>query len=409
MKLLSKSFFVLFLLMSLSLVAQSRKELESQRKKIKAEIEEVNKLLSQTDKKEKNVLEEIKDINQKIAIRTRYINSINKETQALSKEISTNEKSIQKLDKNLTALKKDYADMIFKSYKSKSQQSRTMFLLSSQNFYQAYKRLQYMKQYTSFRKTQGEEIVSETFKIKQLNDSLSLKKKAKDTLILSEKKQKDQIESDKKSKQVLITQINKNQKKYKRTLQAKIKAEKRISDKIDKIIREAIARSRAEAAKKKKTTTTTKTKGFSLSPEAKVLATRFESNKGRLPWPVSNGYISRKYGKQKHPVFPGIQINSSGLHFTSQRGTKAESIFNGKVTEIILNEGGKKTVVVRHGNYFSAYNNLENIYVKKSDTVSTGQILGQVFTDKVTKKTTLVFILYKNTQKLNPSSWISKR
>ena len=92
----------------------------------------------------------------------------------------------------------------------------------------------------------------------------------------------------------------------------------------------------------------------------------------------SNGYISRRYGKQKHPVFPGIQINSSGLHFTSQRGTKAESIFNGKVTEIILNDGGKKTVVVRHGNYFSAYNNLENIYVKKGDTVSTGQILGQV-------------------------------
>ncbi|MGB0891902.1 MAG: murein hydrolase activator EnvC family protein [Flavobacteriaceae bacterium] len=408
MKSISKSFFVLLFLINLSLVAQTRKELEAQRKKIKAEIEEVNKLLSQTDKKEKNVLEEIKDINQKIAIRTRYINSINKEANALSKEISTNEKSIKKLDKNLTALKKDYADMIFKSYKSKSQQSRTMFLLSSQNFYQAYKRLQYMKQYTSFRKKQGEEIVSETFKVKRLNDSLLLKKKAKDTLILSEKKQKEQIESDKKSKQILISQINKNQKKYKKTLQAKIKAEKRISDKIDKIIRDAIARSRAAAAKKN-AAATKKTKGFALSPEAKKLASRFESNRGRLPWPVSNGYISRKYGKQKHPVFPGIQINSSGLHFTSQRGTKAESIFNGKVTEIILNEGGKKTVVVRHGNYFSAYNNLENIYVNKGDTVSTGQILGQVFTDKITKKTTLVFILYKNTQKLNPSSWISKR
>ena len=399
---------MLFLLMSFSLVAQTRKELEAQRKKIKSEIEEVNKLLSQTDKKEKNALEEIKDINQKIAIRTRYINSINKETAALSKEILTNEKSIKKLDKNLTALKKDYASMIFKSYKSKSQQSRTMFLLSSQNFYQAYKRLQYMKQYTAFRKKQGEDIVAQTFVVKRLNDSLTLKKKAKETLLLSEKNQKEKIESDKKQQEVLISKINKNQKKYKKSLQAKIKAEKRISDKIDKIIREAIARSRAEAAKKKKKTVT-KTKGFSLSPEAKKLAARFESNKGRLPWPVSNGYVSRRYGKQKHPVFPGIQINSSGLHFTSQRGTKAESIFNGKVTEIILNDGGKKTVVIRHGNYFSAYNNLESIYVKKGDTVSTGQILGQVFTNKVTNKTTLIFILYKNTQKLNPSSWISKR
>lgn len=408
MKLTSIRFFILFLLINVSLVAQTRKELEAQRKKIKAEIEEVNKLLSQNNRKEKDVLEEIKDINKKIDVRTRFINSINLESKALSKEITDNEREIKKLDKNLTALKKDYADMIFKSYKSKSQQSRVMFLLSSQNFYQAYKRLQYMKQYTSFRKKQGEEIVAETFKIKQLNDSLSLKKKAKDTLILSEKAQKAQIELEKKSQQKLIAEINKNQKKYKRTLQAKIKAEKRISDKIDKAIRDAIARSRAAAAKKN-AAATKKTKGFALSPEAKKLASRFEANKGRLPWPVSNGYISRRFGKQKHPVFPGIEINSSGLHFTSQRGTKAESIFNGKVTEIILTEGGKKTVVVRHGNYFSAYNNLETIYVKKGDTVSTGQILGQVFTDKVTNKTTLTFVLSKNTQKLDPASWISKR
>ena len=406
MKLLFKRFFVLFALMNLSLVAQTRKELERQRKKVKAEIEEVNKLLVRSEKKEKNALEELQDIRQQIEVRNRLITIINLEAKALSKEIYVNEKEIEKLNKKLLQLKKDYANMIFKSYKSKSQQSRTMFLLSSQNFYQAYKRLQYMKQYTSFRKKQGEEIVAQTFVVKRLNDSLAIKKKEKDVLILSEKEQKQKIEASKQQQEVLISQINKNQKKYKKRLQAKLKEEKKISNRIDKIIREAIARSRANAKKKgiKK-----KVKGFSLSPEARALATRFESNRGKLPWPVSNGYISRRYGKQKHPVFPGIQVNSSGLHFTSQRGTKAESIFNGKVTEIMLNEGGKKTVVIRHGNYFSAYNNLENIYVKKGDTVSTGQILGQVFTDKITNKTTLVFILYKNTQKLNPSSWILRR
>ena len=234
---------ILFFFLSVfSVFGQTRKQLEVQRKKLNKEIKQVNTLLFNEKKKEKNALDDLKDINKKIEVRSKLISTINAEASILSKEISVNEAKLKKLKKKLAELKEDYADMIFKSYKSKSQQSRTMFLLSSQNFHQAYKRLEYMKQYTSFRKNQGEEIVESTNFVQKLNDSLFFQKNVKDTLILSEKQQKKQIEADKKSQEKLLTTIKKKESKYKKELQNKIKEEKRVVAKIDKKIREEIAR-----------------------------------------------------------------------------------------------------------------------------------------------------------------------
>ncbi|TVZ56170.1 septal ring factor EnvC (AmiA/AmiB activator) [Lutibacter sp. Hel_I_33_5] len=394
----------LFLCIALSINAQTRKQLESQRKKLKTEIKKVNKLLFETIKKEKNALNDLQDLNQKINVRNRLIRTINLEAKVLSNEIKTTEKEIQKLTKNLEVLKADYADMIFKSYKSKSQQSKTMFLLSSQNFHQAYKRLQYMKQYTSFRKKQGEEIAIKTDDVRSLKDSLVYQKQLKVTLILSEKEQKNSIVEDKKQQEVLISTIKKKEKKFKRELQNKLKEEKKVAAKIDKLIRDAIALSN-----KKRKAGVKKSKGFNLTPEAKALAGKFEQNKGRLPWPVEEGLITRKFGIQAHPTIGGITINSTGLHIATKKAAKAESIFNGKVFEILLTADGHKNVLIQHGNYITAYNNLEKTYVKKGDKVITGQTIGDVFTNKVTGKTKLIFVLYKNTKRLNPSDWILKR
>ena len=407
------SFYIaIFILLfsGLSSVGQTKRALEQQRKKLKREIEQVNNLLFKEQKKERNVLEDLKDLNQKIDVRLRFIRTINSEAKLLSKEIISNKKEIDALEQELTALKADYAGMIFKSYKSKSQQSRLMFLLSSQNFHQAYKRLEYMKQYTSFRKRQGEAIGTQTTLVRKKNDSLLYQKQVKDTLILTEKDQKEKIEIDKKSKEKLISTIKKKERKYKREIQNKIKAERRVAEKIDKIIRDEIAKANRIAMEKlKNKPTTVKKNEFVLSPEAKALATKFELNKGKLPWPVEEGLITRRFGKQSHPTFPGITINSTGLHIVTQRGRSASAIFNGEILNILITSGGRKNVLIQHGNYITSYNNIEKLYVKKGDRVTTGQKIGQIFTDKVSGKTTLIFVLYKNTTKLNPSSWILKR
>ena len=415
----NKKLYFLFLsifLISFSVFGQTKRALENQRKKYKSEIIKLNKLLFDEKKKEKNALEDLRDIKQKIEVRNKLISTINLEAKLLSREIKTTESNLEKLTKSLIDLKADYGEMIYKSYQSKSQQSRTMFLLSSQNFYQAYKRFEYMKQYTSFRKKQGEEILVQADFIKSIKDSLVYQKRIKDTLILSEKNEKKEIETDRKKQEGLLAKIKRKEKTYKKDLQKQIKAEKKVADKIDKIIRDEIARANRLARAKLKATlksttkpNATKKNTFILSPEAKALAAKFELNKGLLPWPVKEGLVVRKFGKQRHPTFPGITINGTGLHIVTSSGSNAEAIYNGEVLNILLGSGGIKNVLIRHGNYITSYNNLENSFVKKGDKIVTGQKLGKIFTDKLSKKTKLIFVLFKNTTRLNPAAWMLKR
>lgn len=407
-----KYFIILLVLICTtgSVYAQSRKELESTRKKYKSQIKQLNSLLFTQVKKEKNVLEDLKDIKQKIAVRNKLINTINLEAKLISNKIRKNEEEINVLNKNLAKLKAEYSAMIYKSYMSKSQQSRIMFLLSSQNFYQAYKRLAYMKQYASFRKNQGLEINRKTLFIDKLNDSLYYQKQIKDTLLASETNQIQQIETDKKTQENLLSLIKKKENKYKRDLRKTIAQEKKVTAKIDKIIKEEIERANRLAMSKLNDKPTKINKNeFILSPEAKALAARFDLNKGKLPWPLANGIIVRKFGVQPHPVFSGISINSPGVHFATSKGAEAQSIFDGEVFNVLIGSGGKKNILIKHGNYITSYNNLENAYVQKGDLVKIGQPLGKIFTDKINGKTTLIFVLLKNTIKLNPASWMLKR
>ncbi|WP_373941997.1 hypothetical protein OEG92_00950 [Polaribacter sejongensis] len=248
-------------------------------------------MLFKEKKKVDNALEDLNDLNRKISVRAKLIAIINAEARILSKEIRANETELKKLKKKLADLKADYADIILKSYKSKSQQSRMMFLLSSQNFHQAYKRFEYMKQYTAYRKKQGEEIVIHANEVLAVNDSLLVQKSLKDKLIASENEQKKEIEEDKRNQEKLLAAIKKKESSYKKELQSKVKEEKRVTVQIDRKIREEIERANRIARAKLKDKpsnskpTVVKKNEFILSPEAKALAAKFELNKGKLPWP----------------------------------------------------------------------------------------------------------------------------
>ena len=473
-------FFLYFILINFSSFSQERKTLEKKHKKLKNEIKQINNLLFETKKQKGNALDDLKDLTQKIDTRERLIEVIELEYEKISKEITVNQGQLKTYNKQLKNLKKEYADMVVKTYKSKSQQSKTMFLLSSESFHQAYKRLKYMQQYNDYRKKQGEAIILKSNEIKEINIVLMQRKKTKEILISDEKSHKSEIETDKKTQETLVTKIKGAEKKYKKDLQNKIKEEKVITARIDKLILYAIAKAnekkraiakakalaKAKAIKKEKEKTRalalanakklaneladkkeraialekakefgkkldierkkeiviankkakkeelsikknqTKTSTtFVLDADEKKLLINFEQNKGNLPWPVQ-GIITRKYGVQPHPTFSGININSPGLHIVTKKDTDAKSIFNGKVLALQAQSGGKKSVLIQHGNYISAYNNLEKIYVKKGDFIKTGDKIGKIFTDKISGKTKLLFVLFKNTAKLNPANWI---
>lgn len=388
------------LLSSMSYAQGTRQQLEAKRKEIQAEKEKINSLLSQAISEEKSYLIHLNEINLKIDVQQKLINAFKAESRALNKEINANQKEIKLLDEELKKLKKDYGDMIYKSYKSKSQQSRMMFLMSSNSFHQAYKRLQYMKQYTDFRKVQGEQIGLKAADLNALNDTLQLRRKEQDVLEEKSKIEQSKLEDKKKIQEDIIAKIKKQERKYRNEIKKKQREQKKINEKIEKIIRDAITKANKKSGKK--------SSGFVLTAEAKLLAADFEENKGKLPWPVERGFVSTRYGKQRHPIYKNNEIQSNGVRITTEKGSNARAVFEGEVIQIQVTTGNKKIVLVRHGNYITVYSNLESVQVKQGDKVSIKQIIGKIFTDRITNKTILSFQIYKNATRMNPATWIYK-
>ncbi|NIJ44063.1 septal ring factor EnvC (AmiA/AmiB activator) [Wenyingzhuangia heitensis] len=409
---MSKKFFLFFSILILTITfsfgqSAKQKELEKKRALLQQEIARVNKLLFSTQKEGKNLLSNLEDINKKIQVRTDLIKAITAEANYLEHLIVKNEKTRRKLEEELVALKKDYAEMILKSYQSKSEQSKLMFLLSSEDFFQGYKRFRYMQQYANFRKKQGDSIVAKTEKIADLTRELQGQKKQKETLVTKHKREADKIKTEQKSQELLVKKIKSKERIYISEIKKKQQQERDIEKEIERVIREAIAASNKSKNPTSKPDVNAKSSGFALTPEGKALATRFEENRGKLPWPVTEGVVTRNYGVIPHPTLSGIKIDSKGIHITTKKNASARAVFKGTVLAI-QSVSGRNAVYIQHGNYISLYNNLDRVYVTKGQEVVLKQSLGTVFTDKVTGKTTLKFQIWKDTNRQNPTYWLAR-
>jgi septal ring factor EnvC (AmiA/AmiB activator) len=399
-------FAVLLMFTSGNSTAQNnkQKQLENRRQELRREIQKINALRKEGNSKAKSQLSLIEDFDYKIKVLSRLIKVTNQQANLLNRKINDNQKQIGTLRNELKLLKENYAAMIVKSYKSRNQQSRIMFLLSSDNFKQAYKRLQYMKQYTDHQKEQGETIKAKTLELQKINKDLLLQKKAKDALLVENKKSQNDLEKERQQHQVIMASIRKELGKYTAQIRAKQREADKIDSAIDRIIKTAIAKSKTN----KKITTKTASGSFALTPEEKVLSNNFASNKGKLPWPVENGYVSLGYGTQPHPINKSLTIKSNGVRINTKNGAKARAVFDGKVMSIVRLKNVNPIVMVQHGNYITTYKNLSKLYVKEGDTVKTKQVLGDVATNNFTGKTTLSFIVSKGSATQNPKSWIYK-
>ena len=391
-----------------------QEKLEARKAQIQKEIRENETLLQTVKKKEKSAVNVIVIQANKIKLKEKLINTTERQAKLLSNDIYINQLQINKLNRELAILKEDYATMIVKSYKSRSEQSRAMFILSSENFLQAYKRAQYMKQYTNFRKMQGEEIKSKTKQLIDYNEKLDVQKTAKQKLIAENEKERLSLLKAKQEQQKLVDSIKKDKKKIMAEIKKKQQETRAIDRQIDRLIREAIAEAnrKAAAANAKANPSATVSKGASVSSkiiltaESKILADNFRSNKGKLPWPVEKGFVSLPYGDQPHPQFASLTIHNSGVEITTEQGATARAVFGGEVTSVIVLSPVNKAVMIQHGDYFTVYQNLSSVYVSKGDKVSIKQSIGKVRSNGETGKTVLKFTISQNTTYNNPASWL---
>ena len=338
-----------------------RKELENRRFELQQEIKRINALRTSNLKKQKSVLTQVEDLDTQISTTERLIKVTNQQANLLTRNIN------------------------------------------NKNFLQAYKRVQYMKQYTEYRKEQGEQIQERTKMLQTLNADLIEQRKDKDKLIKENKVVQAQLRKDKEAQEVLVAQIRKKEGQFTAEIRKKQQEINRIDNEIDRIIREAIAKSNKGAAKED-----VDRGRFKATPESKALASKFEQNKGKLPWPVKNGVVSMRFGTQPHPIVKSTTISSNGVRIDTEDKGRARAVFGGKVSEIQAVKGANKVVMVRHGDYITIYSNLSSVSVRKGDDVDINQDLGEIGKSTATGKTTLYFLIYKNTQKLNPASWVFK-
>ncbi|MGB2087092.1 MAG: murein hydrolase activator EnvC family protein [Psychroflexus salarius] len=384
-----------------STVAQTKAELEARRKEIQKEIASINSILVSTQEREKSLLEEVEDLQLQIKSTEKLIRVYNQEANLITQNIDENTLKIDRLRTDLEQLKNDYALMIKQSYRSKNKQNRIMFLLSSASFFQAYKRLQYMKQYANYRKQQGEEIQQKTIELQQLNEQLFAQRQNKEAILADNRKAKAKLVGKKANLDQLIKQIKLEEKNYQNELERKQKAIAKIDQEIERLIKEAIARENAIAGSKSSTR-------FKLTPEAKALADNFADNKGKLPWPVISGIVSTRFGKHRHPIVKTAMIESNGVRIDTEVNSNARAIFEGTVSQINKIPGANIAVMIRHGDYISVYNNLAEVFVEPGDKVFRNQDIGRVGINSSSGKTTLFFQLFKNLNKLNPEVWIYK-
>jgi len=376
-----------------SVQAQDRKKLNSQVKQLEKEIAYTTRLIKETQKNKNVSVTQLNLLNQQIRKQEKLINKMRQEIQLVEQSINEKQLNINKKEKELNDLKKEYALLIVNSRKNLSSYDRMMFVFASKDFNQAFKRLKYFEQYSQYRKKQVKII-------EQKHDSLQLSLKAlnalkdeKEQLRINEEKEKRNINQQKIKQQRDLNKLQGKEKKLKSELKKQNRQKAKLKKKIEAILL-------AEAKKNRE---------FEMTPDQVQLSKSFAENKGKLPWPVKNGVVFSSFGEHAHPVLKGIKIRNDGIDIVTNKGSNARAIFNGEVRSIISVPGSANfAVLVKHGDFFSLYSNLVEVFVKPGDQIKVKQDIGKISLDKEDNTTKLQFQIWKSTSKLNPVRWLAR-
>ena len=426
---------ILFLVIPLS--AQSSrliKELESKRGELQKQIADTESLLKNTKKDVGSQLNSLASLTGQIEERKRYILAINNDVEALERELSVLERQLRTLQRDLQDKKKKYESSVQYLYRNKSIEEKLMFIFSAKSLGQTYRRLRYVREYATYQRLQGEEILKKQEQIKKKRAELLQVKTAKENLLKEREDEKQKLEDQEKQKREMVANLQKKQKGLQSEINKKRREANQLNARIDKLIaeeierarkraaeearREAAARKKSEAKEGKSTSaspgTETKKKAepleaYSMSKADRELSGNFVSNRGKLPMPISGPYIiTSHYGQYAVEGLRNVKLDNKGIDIQGKPGAQARAIFDGKVAAVFqLN--GLFNVLIRHGNYISVYCNLSSASVKSGDTVSTKQAIGQVFSDASDNgRTVLHFQLRKEKDKLNPEPWLNR-
>lgn len=389
------NFILLLVIVHVSgLWGQSRSELEEMRKKNLQEIEYVDRLLKTTASQKNENLNELRVIGKKLSLRENLIDEYGQEIGLLEYRIGLNALATEMLEQDLNELRNDYANSIVSAYKAAKGTPALAFILSSADFNQGYKRLKYIQRVAKYRRKETETIETLYSQLRETKERLERDRRNVSDLKNKEIRQKQILREEQSNKERLVNNLSRKEKQLKQELEEKRRIARQIEKEIEKLI---------EAERKKSET-------VPMSSEMKVIGESFGENRGRIPWPVDKGIITSHFGSHQHPVLKNVIEDNIGIEITSSGPTKAKSVFKGEVGGVFAISGANMAVIIRHGKYLTVYQNLVNVVVKSGDSVSMGQVIGDVYVDNGNGgKAELKFMVYEEKKKLDPELWLTKK
>ena len=436
-----KKYLICLLLMAFSMAVypqKSKAKLEKQIANLEQEIATANKLLKETSKNKQATLNQVNLLDKKIKQREELVKAYNEQIAVLDEEINKGQSNIKALNGDLKNLRKEYAQMIVFANKNRSHYDKLVFLFSADDFNQAFRRLRYIRQFSDARKTKMDQIASTE---RRISGEVEASRKAREqqaALLQGEKEQKAALQGEKEDLNTQVKQLKKQEGNLQQDIKNKQKQAQKLQKAIDDIIaeeirkanerakKEAEARAKAEAearakaekeknksksnanANTKPSAPASESKNMALTPAEKTLSGNFANNKGRLPWPVEKGVVSSSFGKHASVVSDKVVVTNNGIDIAVSENSQARAVFDGMVVSVNKLTASNTVIIIRHGDYFTVYSNIEESAVKRGDNVKTKQNLGKIHTNKIEGKTELHFELLKEKDRLNPESWLAK-
>ncbi|MDP2423612.1 MAG: peptidoglycan DD-metalloendopeptidase family protein [Bacteroidales bacterium] len=387
------------------LFAQNEKDrLQSDKNRLEREIEYTNLLLDETQRSKQITMNQLVLLNRKIRQREELINALNNEIGIFDAEIQNSGEIVLKLKNQISDMKQEYARMIYSANRHRKDYDRLMFIFAADDFNQAYKRMRYLQQYGKFRKMQSEKIIKTQQELNDKIAQLEVRKAEKLALRAANDKERKQLAIEQNQQNQGVKKLSQKEKYLIKTLRENELAIRRLQKAIEDLI-VAEMRKATEAAVKSGEKAPM---GFALTPEEVMVSDNFASNKGKLPWPSERGLIASSFGEHPHPVLKGIKTQNNGIDIATHKGAAARSVFEGVVSNVLTIPSLNNVVIIKHGEFLTVYSNLDQVFVKKGDSVKPKQVMGIVHTDDEQARTRLHFEIWKGKELLDPEHWIVK-
>jgi len=406
-----------FIGVSTSATGQSRNNLEKKRKQLLADIDKADRLLRATTRNKEANLSRLMTLQNQIKKREELVNTLRAELAFADSSITRTNRVVNALQFDLENLEKEYGEIARQAYRQKMTGNKLFFVFSAEGINQAFKRWQYLRQYEDFREKQADLMLSTKETLRLKIDQLEKQRAEKRKLITVTEQQRNLLQKEKSDKNEIVLALQKDETKLRSELTKKRQSHEELNRAIESVIqKEVLASRKKERTKESLNNTNTKErtnvrpgvvkneKEAKMAPE--VQSRNFRNNKGRLAWPVNNGVITGRYGKQPHPTLKRIEITNNGVDIQTRGGENVYAVFEGEVAGVQYIPGNHYMVIIKHGSYYTVYSNLETVVITKGEWIGTKAVIGQLHINEKTSTSEVHFEVWKNKTRMNPVRWI---